>query len=76
MHDEHKGTIVLAKTEGLGEVSLCGCGVISLHLGSVTLRLESRALLQVETLLQEAIQSLCDLSAQPYEQQGVNPRVQ
>ena len=75
MHDEHKGTILLAKTEGLGEVSLCGCGVISLHLGSVTLRLESRALLQVESLLQEAIQSLCELSAQPHPRIGANPQV-
>ncbi len=65
MHEEHGGrTILLAKTAGLGEISMCGCGVVSLHLGSVTLRLESQALLQVERMIQDALDQMCELAAQ------------
>lgn len=63
MHENHGGkSVLLARTGGLGEISMCGCGVISLHLGSVTLRLESTALLEVERLIQEALRSLCELA--------------
>lgn len=64
MHGDHQGKhILLAKTPGCGEISVCGCGVISLHLGNVTVRLESTALLQLEQMIQNAMDNLCDIAA-------------
>ena len=62
MHDDKAGTMVLAKTEGVGEISMCGCGVVSVHLGNVSLRLEASALLEVEQMIQSALARLCELA--------------
>ncbi len=64
MHDHPEDAAVLAEITGLGKVTLCGCGVISLHLGSITLRLEAKALVQVEQMLEAALDQLCELRAQ------------
>ena len=49
---------VLARYEGLGSVSICGCGTVSLHVGGVTLRLEATAFIQLDTMIQDAIETL------------------
>ncbi len=49
---------VLARSEGLGSVTVCGCGTISLHVGGVTLRLEPTAFIQLDTMVQDAIETL------------------
>ena len=60
---EEDVTVVLAERAGVGKVTVCGCGVVSLHLGGVTLRLPARALLQVEQLLEAALDQMCELTA-------------
>ncbi|RXH56324.1 hypothetical protein [Granulicella sibirica] len=45
---------VLADREGLGSVSMCGCGVVSVNLGAFTLRMEPRAFLELEEMVREA----------------------
>lgn len=49
---------VLARYQGLGSVSICGCGTVSLHVGGVTLRLEPTAFIQLETMIQDAVETL------------------
>jgi len=49
---------VLARSEGLGSVTVCDCGTISLHVGGVTLRLEPTAFIQLDTMVQDAIETL------------------
>ncbi len=62
MHEDTVGTVVLAKTEGLGEISMCPCGVVSVHLGNVSVRLEAAALLDVEGMIRNALERLCELA--------------
>ena len=62
MHEDKAGTMLLAKTEGVGEISMCGCGVVSVHLGNVSLRMEASALLEVEQMIQSALARLCELA--------------
>lgn len=77
MHEDHGGkSILLARTGGLGEISMCGCGVISLHLGSVTLRLESTALLEVDRMIQEALRNLCELAVVQRHDERAAPSIQ
>ncbi len=64
MQEHPEDAAVLAEIAGLGKVTMCGCGVISLHLGSITLRLEAKALAQMEQLLDAALDQLCELKAQ------------
>jgi hypothetical protein len=50
--------IQLSKLEGLGSVTMCGCGVVSLHIAGVTLRLEAGAFQQLEQMLSSAAHAL------------------
>ena len=51
-------TTVLAIHEGLGSITMCGCGVVTLHLGGVSLRMEVSGFSQLETMMREASQEL------------------
>ncbi|WP_263410447.1 hypothetical protein [Terriglobus tenax] len=50
--------LMLAELEGLGGVSLCGCGTVHLSVGSVTVRLAPEAFLQAVKMCQQAAQQL------------------
>lgn len=49
---------LLAEREGLGGVSLCGCGTLHLSVGGVTLRLAPEAFHAMLTMCQDAAQQL------------------
>jgi hypothetical protein len=51
--------VELSRLEGLGSVTMCGCGVVSLHMAGVTLRLETDAFSQLEQLVRLAQEALC-----------------
>jgi hypothetical protein len=56
----------LALTEGLGSITICGCGTVSLHLGCVSVRLELDAFTQASAMCQAAMESLRqDIKLQP-----------
>lgn len=56
-------TVTLAEKVGVGKVTVCACGVISLHLGGVTLRIPAKMLHQLEQLLEAAVDQMCELTA-------------
>ena len=60
MHEDKDNTLLLSRRKGLGEITMCSCGVVALHLGNTTIRLER----PVEQLIQAALDSLCELAAQ------------
>jgi hypothetical protein len=53
-----RGT-TLAAHEGLGSITMCSCGVVSLHMGGVSLRMEISAFSRLEALVREAAEELC-----------------
>lgn len=63
LHGSEGKPVVLAEQSGLGDVRLCACGVVSLNLGAVSLRLEASALLQVQQLLEAALESMCEIAS-------------
>ncbi len=48
------GPATLANSEGLGSVTICGCGVVSLNLGGISLRMEIAAFQELEKMLCQA----------------------
>ncbi len=54
MADKIVGPATLANTEGLGSVTMCGCGVVSLHLRGISLRMELAAFHELEKMLCQA----------------------
>lgn len=50
--------IQLSRLEGLGSVTMCGCGVVSLHIAGITLRLEAGAFQQLEQMIGAASHAL------------------
>ncbi|MEI9978825.1 MAG: hypothetical protein WDN23_07425 [Edaphobacter sp.] len=51
-------TQTLAVLAGLGSVTLCPCGTVSLHVGGVSVRLETAAFVQTAEMCREAIEAL------------------
>lgn len=64
MRREGDGTIVLAQSPEFGAITMCSCGVVRMQLGAVTIRLEGTALLKVEQMIQNALDSLCEIAAE------------
>jgi hypothetical protein len=50
--------VQLSKLEGLGSVTMCGCGVVSLNIAGITLRLEASAFNQFEQMVGTAARAL------------------
>ena len=48
----------LAKTEGLGSVTMCGCGTISLNVQTTSIRLDLQAFAQLLLLCSDAMDVL------------------
>jgi hypothetical protein len=59
MADKASEGIVLANHEGLGSITMCNCGVVSLHIGGISLRMEISAFSRLETMIREATEELC-----------------
>jgi hypothetical protein len=49
---------VLSAYEGLGSITMCSCGVVTLTLGGVSLRMDVTAFTQLETMMREASEDL------------------
>ena len=58
MADTESGALTLAKHEGLGSVTVCNCGVVSVHIGGVTVRLEMAAFAGLESMVHKAMNEL------------------
>jgi hypothetical protein len=67
MCDRASEIMTLAQTEGLGSVTRCSCGTISLHLGGVTLRMEQVTFQQATEMCQDAVQALALQARLPQE---------
>ena len=48
----------LSKQEGLGSITLCSCGTVSLHLGGVSMRMELSTFVQTVEMCQQAMKTL------------------
>lgn len=55
--------LTLAEHLGLGEVRICGCNSIHVHIGPVTITLAPEAFAQTAILIREAMESLAVLVA-------------
>lgn len=58
MCDETKVQHVLTTVDGLGSVTLCGCGTVSLHLGGVSLRMDPATFAQAVEMCRQAVDSV------------------
>jgi hypothetical protein len=57
--------VELSRLDGLGSVTMCGCGVVSLHMAGVTLRLEAGAFSKLEAMVTSAAEALHARQAAP-----------
>ena len=48
----------LAHQEGLGSISLCSCGTVSLHIGGVSIRMELSTFVQTVEMCQQGMKAL------------------
>jgi len=48
----------LASTDGLGSVTLCGCGTVSLHVGGISVRMEMAVFAETVSMCQNALRTL------------------
>jgi hypothetical protein len=48
----------LATSSGLGSITVCGCGTISVHVGGVSVRMELSAFVQTAEMFRMAIAQL------------------
>jgi hypothetical protein len=53
--DKHQ---TLASSAGLGSISVCGCGTLSLHVGGVSVRMDLTAFVQTAEMFRIAIAHL------------------
>jgi hypothetical protein len=53
--DKHK---TLASSEGLGSISVCGCGTLTLHVGGVSVRMDITAFVQTAEMFRIAVANL------------------
>ncbi len=49
------GPRVLSRVDGLGSVTVCGCGTLSLHLGGVSVRMDAETFAQAVGMCREAM---------------------
>jgi hypothetical protein len=60
MCDEQTPHETLAACPGLGSITLCSCGTVSLHVGGISVRMEMSAYMQVAKMCHLAMLSLND----------------
>jgi hypothetical protein len=48
----------LASSAGLGSITVCGCGTLSVHVGGVTVRMELSAFVQTAEMFRIAVAHL------------------
>lgn len=48
----------LARAEGLGSITFCKCGTLSLNIQAMTLRLDMTAFVQLMTMCEQAVTAL------------------
>jgi hypothetical protein len=53
--DKHQ---TLASSPGLGSISVCGCGTLSLHVGGVSVRMDLTAFVQTAEMFRIAVANL------------------
>jgi hypothetical protein len=53
--DKHQ---TLASSAGLGSISVCGCGTLSLHVGGVSIRMDLTAFVQTAEMFRIAVAHL------------------
>jgi hypothetical protein len=53
--DKHQ---TLASSAGLGSISACGCGTLSLHVGGVSIRMDLTAFVQTAEMFRIAVAHL------------------
>jgi hypothetical protein len=53
--DKHQ---TLASSAGLGSISVCGCGTLSLHVGGVSIRMDLTAFVQTAEMFRTAVAHL------------------
>ena len=58
MCDENRELETLATCSGLGSITLCPCGTVSLHVGGVSVRMELGAFMQAARMCHVAMLSL------------------
>jgi 8-oxo-dGTP pyrophosphatase MutT (NUDIX family) len=58
MAEKSSPNTTLAAQEGIGSITMCDCGVVSLNMGGVTIRLEITAFSRLETMIREAAEEL------------------
>ena len=58
MCDQRQGYEMLAESDGLGSVALCGCGTVSLHVQAMSLRMDLKAFAQATAMMQSALAAL------------------
>ena len=56
--DEETKRQTLATAVGLGSITLCPCGTISLNVGGISVRMELTAFIQTEEMCREAMAAL------------------
>jgi hypothetical protein len=58
MCDENREIETLATCTGLGSITLCSCGTVSLHVGGISVRLELTAFMQTAKMCHLAMLEL------------------
>ena len=58
MCDENREVETLATCTGLGSITLCPCGTVSLHVGGVSVRMELGAFMQAARMCHIAMLAL------------------
>jgi hypothetical protein len=58
MCDEQSVHETLANCPGLGSITVCSCGTVSLHVGGVSVRMEMTAYMQVAKMCHQAMLTL------------------
>jgi hypothetical protein len=58
MCDTNNDPQTLATAAGLGSITICSCGTISLHIGGVSLRLDSTAFTLTAEMCRNALAAL------------------
>ena len=67
------GTKKLASAEGLGDVTMCGCGTLSLNIQAMSLRLDMKAFAQLLILCSEAMDALETIARRTANDENLQP---
>lgn len=72
MCDQQNSHETLATCPGLGSITLCSCGTVSLHVGGISVRMELSAYMQVAKMchlamlsLNSQVQSMAETATKP-----------